>query len=137
MRRPAPVVTVRLTALLALALVAAACTSGTSASDLRQMATCTPSGTALRIEAQNLHFDRDCLAAPANESFTLTLDNQENGIPHNVSIYANGQEADALFKGDTVTGVQSTLYRVQGLAAGTYYFQCDVHPEMNGALVVR
>jgi hypothetical protein len=101
------------------------------------MATCTPSGTALRIEAQNLHFDRDCLAAPANESFTLTLDNQENGIPHNVSIYANGQEADALFNGDTVTGVQSTLYRVQGLAAGTYYFQCDVHPEMNGALVVR
>jgi plastocyanin len=137
MRRPPPVVTVRLTALLALALVAAACTSGTSASDLSQMATCTPSGTALRIEAQNLHFDRDCLAAPANESFTLTLDNQENGIPHNVSIYANGQEADALFKGDTVTGVQSTLYRVQGLAAGTYYFQCDVHPEMNGALVVR
>ena len=62
MRRAAPVVTVRLTALLALALIAAACTGGTSASDLRQMATCTPSGTALRIEAQNLHFDRDCLA---------------------------------------------------------------------------
>ena len=36
-----------------------------------------------------------------------------------------------------MTGVQSTIYRVPGLPAGTYYFQCDVHPDMNGALVVR
>jgi plastocyanin len=101
------------------------------------MATCAPAGTALRIEAQNLHFDRDCLAAPAGEDFTVTLNNQENGIPHNVSIYTNGQQANALFKGDIVTGVQSTTYQVPGLSAGTYYFQCDVHPDMAGALVVR
>jgi plastocyanin len=134
--RPLPLVA-RCTALAVLALVAAACHTGTSTVDLKAMATCSPTGTALRIEAQNLHFDRDCLAAPAAESFTLTLRNDENGIPHNVSIYPNGTQGDALFKGDAVTGVQTTVYRVQGLPAGTYYFQCDVHPDMNGALVVR
>jgi plastocyanin len=124
-------------AIVLLALTAASCGSGTSEADLKAMATCAPGGTSLRIEAQNLHFDRDCLAAPAGQSFTLTLDNQENGIPHNVSVYENGQSGSTVFKGEVVTGVQSTVYRVQGLPAGTYYFQCDVHPDMNGALVIR
>src|SRR5262245_24683514 len=135
-RRPFPLVA-RCGALIVLALLASACHTGTSTSDLKAMATCSPRGTSLQIEAQNLHFDRDCLAAPAGVSFTLTLRNNENGIPHNVSIYPNGTQGDALFKGEAVTGVQSTIYRVQALPAGTYYFQCDVHPDMNGALVVR
>jgi plastocyanin len=134
--RHRPVFTAVVCALAGFALLGAACSSGTSSSSLKQMATCSPSGSALRIQAQNLHFDRDCLAAPANQPFTITLNNQENGIPHNVSIYPNGQAGNALFKGGIVTGVQSTVYRVQGLRAGTYYFQCDVHPDMNGALVI-
>ncbi len=134
--RHRPVSTALFCAVAGLALVGAACSSGTSSATLKQMATCTPSGTALRIVANNLHFDRDCLAAPANQPFTITLNNQENGIPHNISIYPDGQGGNALFKGDIVTGVQTTVYRVRGLPAGTYYFQCDVHPDMNGALVV-
>jgi plastocyanin len=125
-----------LSALLALALGTAACSSGTSAASLKQMATCTPGGASLRIVANNLHFNTDCLAAPANEPFTITFANQENGIPHNVSIYPSGQGGSPLFKGGIVTGTQTTVYRVQGLPAGTYYFQCDVHPDMNGAVVV-
>jgi plastocyanin len=135
-RRPFPFAAM-IVALVVLALGSTACHTGTSEADLRQMATCAPAGTALKIEAQNLHFDRDCLAAPAGEAFTLTLDNEENGIPHNVSIYENGQQAKVLFKGDQVTGVQSTVYQVPGLPAGTYYYQCDIHPDMAGALVVR
>jgi plastocyanin len=131
-----PVSTVLLCALAGFVLLGAACSSGMSSSSLKEMATCTPSGTNLRILANNLHFDRDCLAAPANEAFTVTLINQENGIPHNISIYPTGQGGTALLKGEIVTGVQTTVYRVQGLPAGTYYFQCDVHPDMNGALVV-
>jgi plastocyanin len=134
--RHGPVSTVVLCAMSAFAFLGAACSSGTSSSSLKQMATCTASGTSLRIVANNLHFDHDCLAAPADQVFTIALRNQENGFPHNVSIYPNGQGGDALFKGGIVTGVQTTVYRVQGLPAGTYYFQCDVHPDMNGALVV-
>ena len=122
--------------LLVLATLTAACHPGTSKASIQEMATCSPAGTNLRIVAQNLRFDRNCLAAPAGQAFILTLDNEENGIPHNVSIYANGEDSSALFKGEIVTGVQSTAYHVHGLPAGTYFFQCDVHPDMNGALVV-
>lgn len=127
---------VLLCALAGCAILGAACSSGTSSASLKEMATCTPSGTSLRIIANNLTFSSNCLAAPANQPFTITFNNQENGIPHNISIYPSGQGGKALFKGATVTGVQTTVYRVQGLPAGTYYFQCDVHPDMNGALVV-
>jgi plastocyanin len=134
--RHRPVSIALLCALAGLALLGAACSSGTSSASLKQMATCTSTGTALRIVANNLTFSSNCLAAPANQPFTITFSNQENGIPHNISIYPSGQGGNALFKGGIVTGVQTTVYRVQRLPAGTYYFQCDVHPDMNGALVV-
>ena len=39
---------------------------------------------------------------------------------------------------DTVTGVASATYHVSGLKAGTYYFQCDVHPTaMFGTFIVK
>jgi plastocyanin len=134
-RRPLAVAATTATMLVVGALTVA-CHPGASTSSIREMATCSPSGTNLRIVAQNLRFNRDCLAAPAGQAFILTLDNEENGIPHNVSIYPNGQKSRALFKGEIVTGVQSTTYQVRGLPAGIYFFQCDVHPDMNGAFVV-
>ena len=122
--------------LLAMTLVLPACGSGTSAADVKSMATCSPTGTALKIEAQNLHFDTKCLAAPAETPFTITMDNQENGVPHNVAIYQSPSRSKALFRGRTVVGVATVTYRVAALPPGTYYFQCDVHPQMNGAFVV-
>jgi plastocyanin len=32
---------------------------------------------------------------------------------------------------------ETSELQVEGLTAGTYYFQCDVHPEMNGSIVVE
>jgi len=118
-------------------LLATACGSGTSDADVKAMATCLPNGTALKIEAQNLNFDTDCLAAPAGTAFTITMNNQENGVPHNVAIYQGPSRSNALFKGRTIVGVATVTYRVAALSPGTYYFQCDVHPQMNGAFVVR
>jgi len=44
--------------------------------------------------------------------------------------------SNALFKGAPVAD-GTTTYHIQGLPAGTYYFQSDSHPlEMNGVLVV-
>jgi len=123
--------------LLAAALAACACGSGTSPATVKSQATCSPNGTALKIQAQNLHFDTSCLAAPAGSSFTITLDNQDNGIPHNVSIYRSPSRSKPLFQGKVVVGVASTTYQVPALPPGTYYFQCDVHPAMNGAFVVK
>ena len=93
-RRRLPVAAITAT-MLVVAVGTAACHPGTSTSSIREMATCSPSGTNLRIVAQNLRFDRDCLAAPAGQAFILRLDNDENGIPHNVSIYPNGEKSSA------------------------------------------
>src|SRR5687768_7245164 len=58
---------------------------------------CVPSGTALTIAAKDLAFDSNCLAAPANQPFTIALDNQE-AVLHNVAIYPEGQTGTLVFK---------------------------------------
>jgi len=94
---------------------------------------CEPSGTELSVVAANIAFDTDCLAAPADTAFTIAFDNQDTQ-PHNVGIY-DQQGGQALFTGETFQGPDSRTYEVDPLAAGQYYFQCDVHPTMNGAFV--
>ena len=101
---------------------------------------CAPSGTSLSITAQNIKFSTDCLAAPANQDFTLTFDNKDAGVPHNVDIYdkQGGTHIGGGTPTDLLTGVNSTTYKVSGLKAGTYFFQCDVHPTaMFGTFIVK
>jgi len=101
-------------------------------------APCAPNGTVLKIAAQNVAFDTDCLAAPAGTPFTIQFNNLDPGIPHNVSIYTDASATTALFKGDLVTGPDKTTYKVDALDPGTYFFRCDVHPPtMFGTFVVR
>jgi nitrite reductase (NO-forming) len=100
-------------------------------------ANCVPKGSnELKIAAANLTFDTTCLAAMANMPITLTFDNKDQGVPHNVSIYSDSTAVKPLFQGDTVTGPGSVSYQIDGVAPGTYYFRCDVHPSMNGTFVV-
>jgi plastocyanin len=82
-----------------------------------------------------LAFNNSTLQVPAEKTVALNFDNQGAGIPHNVGIYAQkgGKE---LFQGKIVTGPAKVTYDVPPLAAGTYWFQCDVHPTMNGTLNV-
>ena len=49
--------------------------------------TCSPSGTKLSITSFDSKFDKKCLAAPANQAFTIDFTNLDRGIPHNVAIY--------------------------------------------------
>ena len=48
----------------------------------------------------NTAFDASCLAAPANEAFTIDFDNMDAGVPHNISIYTDASATTLLFKGD-------------------------------------
>jgi cytochrome c oxidase subunit 2 len=106
---------------------------------------CQPQGTQLKIDAvPTIKFDTDCLAAPANQPFTIEFDNKDNpGTPHNVDVYdkdpAQGGThlAGAKDASDTITAPDSTTYDVKGLDPGNYYFQCDVHTGMNGDFVVK
>jgi len=102
---------------------------------------CEPDGTTLQISAQNLTFDKNCLAAPAGEAFTIEFTNQE-AVPHNVEIFTDSSATTRLGgatgPGDIVTGPATVTYQVDPLEPGTYYFHCDIHPTtMNGAFVVK
>jgi plastocyanin len=101
-------------------------------------AACTPDGTKLSIASSNAVFSTDCLAAPAGKAFTIAFDNQDAGVPHNVSIYADESAGQALFTGDLVSGPKKIVYEVPALEPGTYFFRCDVHPTtMTGTFVVQ
>lgn len=101
-------------------------------------ASCSPHGTSLQISAKNMSFDKKCLAAPANKAFTITFHNQENGLPHDVTIYNNSSATKKLFGGSPVTGPKTATYHVPAMKPGTYYFRCDIHPtQMTGTFVVK
>ena len=119
-------------------VVALAMTAGGSlaGSEQAKAATCSPSGTALAIKAFDGKFDKDCLAAPANQAFTIDFDNLDRGIPHNVAIYEDESAEKTFFKGDLVDGPGKTTYSVPALPPGKWFFRCDPHPDMKGTFVV-
>jgi plastocyanin len=99
-------------------------------------ATCAPQGTALSIVANDDKYDKDCLAAPADQAFTIDFDNQDRGIPHNVAIYDKANGNKTLFQGEIIYGPEKTTYSVPAQAKGTYEFRCDPHPWMVGTFIV-
>jgi plastocyanin len=88
------------------------------------------------ITAHNTTFDRAELVVPAGRAFTLVFDNQDGG-PHNVAIYRDQTAQVSLFVGQIFGGPASRVYSVPPLAAGTWFFRCDVHTDMHGTVVAR
>lgn len=93
-------------------------------------------GGEVTVAAEALAFDSKELKIPADTAFTLVFNNKE-AQPHNVSILESQGSATALFRGDVVTGPTEEEYEVDAIPAGEYYFQCDVHPTMSGAVVAE
>jgi plastocyanin len=91
------------------------------------------------IVAQNLKFDKDTLTATAGLDVTVTLDNKDAGVLHNIAFYTNRSASQKIFGSELTTGpaTQTSTFPAPG-SAGTYFFRCDVHPDtMTGAFVVR
>ncbi len=92
----------------------------------------------INIVSVNMAFDLSTITVPAGAEVTINLDNQDEGIPHNVSFYTDSSAAEAIFVGDLITGPDKVTQTFTAPdTPGTYYFQCDVHPFMNGAFVVE
>ncbi len=93
-------------------------------------------GGEVAISADDLVFDLSTINATAGEEFTITFTNNESQ-PHNVAVYTE-EGGEEIVIGEVITGPDATTQIVvPALDAGTYYFRCDVHPEMEGTIVVE
>lgn len=90
----------------------------------------------VEIAALGIKFDKDLLEFPADEAVKLAFTNSDAGIPHNVSIYPDETSPEGLFVGEIFSGVATKTYEIDPIAAGTYFFKCDVHPDMKGSVEV-
>ena len=89
----------------------------------------------IELEADNLEFDKTDLRFPSSVEVQVDFDNRDS-VVHNLSIYES-KGGDELFKGEIIDGGDDITYEIPALEAGTYWFQCDVHPTtMTGTLEV-
>ncbi|NBO52291.1 MAG: hypothetical protein EBU83_02480 [bacterium] len=84
------------------------------------------------IVAASVKFDHDKLVIKAGREVTLTMTNNDSGIPHNLAILEGGT---SVFSGEQFAGIATEEYTIPALdAAKTYTFRCDVHPNMKGTI---
>jgi plastocyanin len=117
--------------LVVLAVISAACSSA-SAQPL-------PSGPVAAngptIVARDMAFSPSTVEIAANKSVTIHFDNQDSA-PHNVAIYKDAGASEKISVGEVISGSTADQV-VPALAAGSYFFRCDVHPNMTGTIVVK
>ena len=120
--------------LLALAAVLAACSGASAAPGEQPSAPAgNPSGATVAVVAKDIKFVTPAVAVKAGAAFAIDFDNQD-GAPHNIAISDAG--GAKVFKGDIVSSSKVT-YQVPALAAGTYTFICEVHPDMKGTITAQ
>ena len=119
--------------LLAATLLLAACGGGSPSGSVECRSAVNGE---LTITADELAFDTACIALPADEAITLILVNDDTD-PHNVAIWTDSSKGTELFGGEIVDGGETIEYEVPAMEAGTFYFDCEVHPAMNGSVVVE
>ena len=119
--------------LVALAVATAACSGATAAPATDDPAAPAPAGDAIVIVAKDLAFQTTEVTVPAGEPTRIVLDNQE-GAPHNIA--SSDASGASIFKGEIVSQAKVTN-AIPALAAGTYTFICEVHPNMKGTIVAE
>ena len=88
------------------------------------------------VIAQGTAFDTSTIELPPSTPTTITFENRDAGVQHNVAIYTDDTLAEELFNGEIVTGPATVDYAVPPIDPGSYYFLCVIHPTMNGSVEV-
>jgi plastocyanin len=92
---------------------------------------------AVALSAADIAFDTKTLTLTAGAKVTLTFDNKDTGVPHNVVITQDQAGAQVLFHGDIITGPATATYSFVAPPPGGYFFHCEVHPTtMTGTVAV-
>jgi plastocyanin len=94
---------------------------------------------AVTLLAKNLSFDPTSITASVSVEVTVTLDNQDAGVLHNVAFYTDRSASSAIHVGELITGVatEDVVFTAPS-TPGSYFFRCDVHPDtMTGAFNVQ
>jgi plastocyanin len=90
------------------------------------------------IVAQNIKFDKGTITATAGLDVTVTLDNRDAGVLHNIAFYTNRSATSKIFGGAIITGPATETFTFPAPGAGNYFFRCDVHPDtMTGTFIVQ
>ncbi len=98
---------------------------------------CAPSGTNVSVIASGTRFNSDCLAARAEQPFTLTYENRDS-VGHNIVILESHTATEVMFRADIFAGPKTSTFNVPALRPGTFVFHCEVHPsQMRGTFVVE
>jgi glucose/arabinose dehydrogenase/plastocyanin len=108
-------------------------TTTTTAAGQSGSTDCTAPAATVNVTTVGNAFDHACYAAPAGP-FTINFVNQDP-FAHNLSIY-DKKGGTALFQGAYVPKASTATYNVAPIPAGAYYYQCDIHPFMNGKFAV-
>jgi plastocyanin len=84
------------------------------------------------VVAENIAFVTPEVQVPADRPFKLAFQNNDEGVDHNVRIKDAG--GAVVFDGEIFKGIAEKVYDVPALAAGSYPFDCKVHPNMTGTM---
>ena len=114
-----------------LAAVLAAC--GTTAADGGSDPD--PADADVTVTAADMAFDPGTVTVAAGETFTIAFVN-EDAMPHNIAVYTDSSKSEKVFEGEMVTGA-TAVHDLPALDAGEYFFDCSLHPNMTGTLVVE
>jgi plastocyanin len=90
----------------------------------------------IKVVAQNTAFDVKEIDLPADTPSKLTFENKDP-FAHDLSIYQDETASGTpLFTFAPFAGPATKTFPVSAIPAGEYYFHCDIHPTMNGKVVV-
>ena len=90
----------------------------------------------IKVVAKDTAFDTKEIKLPADAPSKITFDN-EDPFAHNLAIYTDETASgEPLFTFEPFAGPDTKTFDVDPLKEGAYYFHCDIHPNMNGTVVV-
>ncbi len=88
------------------------------------------------VAKSSVSFEASKITLPAKSEVAVVFENEEAGVQHNWEMLteANGE---VLAEGRIITGVAEDDIIFETPEPGTYYFQCVVHKNMNGEVIVE